>query len=1038
MLEIGLRVVRGPDWKWAQQDDGEGHVGTVVELGKPGSNTSPDKTVVVQWDSGSRTNYRVGYQSAYDLRVYDNAPIGVRHPNVICDACRKHGIIGMRWKCARCFDFDLCTHCYMALDKHDLTHPFLRFETATNTQGVKVPPRSQSLDARLIAKGIFKGAVVVRGADWDWGDQDGGPGGQGKVQEIKGWENESGRSVAAVSWLHNPHVANVYRVGHKGKVDLKYVHEAKNGQYYKTHLPVLGEHIERLVPPLEISLYSVGDKVRVMSDIDLVKQLQEGHGGWNIRMADVLGKEGHVHRVTERGDVRVQFHIPGDNNQDSSSSIAQQNRWTFHPGALCKIHSFSVGDQVIICGDEQRLKQAQKGHGEWSHDMIGALGKQGKVLQVYGDGDIRVSVNGQSFTFNPQCCTPLTTSSSSLLSSTSHNTLQAYQAQQQMEYASSIDWSLQGGSSIGGGTTNSSSCKQMLIYNTLLAHNDTLSSSSIVRDAAQGKIQAVRDALNKNPQLVESRSGDKSALMLAAHQGHIDIVRILLSHGANLEQRDADGDTALHYACFGNQPDCISLLLSKGADINSTNSTGCSSLHIAINKQLLECTKRLLELQQPPIDVNLQDIYGDTALHDIANTRVFGHFAGLDELASCGTHPSVLNLIKELEETRHQTSLIPSEENSPDRSNNECIDGRELIDLLLSVSNINFNLKNKRGFNVLHHAALKGNAYVTWRLIELCRQLVDSKKDDGFSSLHLACLNGHLLVTCLLLRCGHATVEICNSRKQTPLHLAVAQGHSSIVILLVRDHRASTKVLDEDGDTPLHLILSKTQQSDDSCLILLASDLIPQMPVDYRQIPNIVLAAFLIKCDAPLLVKNRQNKLPLDYVSDQKLKEYFILLNRSTIIKQVMPNTSALSPCIICDECPADILFEPCKHKISCKECCIKMKRCVLCQLNIDAKYAHDGQLLTSSSTNVTRHTHRLPSTAMGNNSDGEIISKVVRELETKVQELEDGQSCSICMERSRNVAFLCGHTACSNCAQPLKTCHICRKPITKKINLYS
>ena len=110
------------------------------------------------------------------------------------------------------------------------------------------------------------------------------------------------------------------------------------------------------------------------------------------------------------------------------------------------------------------------------------------------------------------------------------------------------------------------------------------------------------------------------------------------------------------------------------------------------------------------------------------------------------------------------------------------------------------------------------------------------------------------------------------------------------------------------------------------------------MPVDYRQTPNIVLAAFLIKFDAPLLVKNRQNKLPLDYVNDQKLKEYFILLNRSIIIKQVMPT---LSPCIICDECPADILFEPCKHKISCKDCCIKMKRCILCQLNIDAKYTH-------------------------------------------------------------------------------------------------
>lgn len=75
-MEVGLRVVRGPDWKWGNQDEGEGHVGTVVEIGRQGSDTSPDKTVVVQWDSGSRTNYRVGYQDAFDLRVFDNAPIG--------------------------------------------------------------------------------------------------------------------------------------------------------------------------------------------------------------------------------------------------------------------------------------------------------------------------------------------------------------------------------------------------------------------------------------------------------------------------------------------------------------------------------------------------------------------------------------------------------------------------------------------------------------------------------------------------------------------------------------------------------------------------------------------------------------------------------------------------------------------------------------------------------------------------------------------------------------------------------------------------
>ena len=75
-MEIGSRVVRGPDWKWGNQDGGEGHVGTVVVVGRSGSTASPDKTVVVQWDGGTRTNYRCGYQSAYDICLLDNGPCG--------------------------------------------------------------------------------------------------------------------------------------------------------------------------------------------------------------------------------------------------------------------------------------------------------------------------------------------------------------------------------------------------------------------------------------------------------------------------------------------------------------------------------------------------------------------------------------------------------------------------------------------------------------------------------------------------------------------------------------------------------------------------------------------------------------------------------------------------------------------------------------------------------------------------------------------------------------------------------------------------
>lgn len=69
---------------------------------------------------------------------------------------------------------------------------------------------------KIHAMGIFPGAQVVRGPDWDWGNQDGGAGTVGQVIDVRGWEQESFRSVACVVW--NGGQTNVYRIGHKGKV----------------------------------------------------------------------------------------------------------------------------------------------------------------------------------------------------------------------------------------------------------------------------------------------------------------------------------------------------------------------------------------------------------------------------------------------------------------------------------------------------------------------------------------------------------------------------------------------------------------------------------------------------------------------------------------------------------------------------------------------------------------------------------------------------------------------------------------------------
>ena len=73
--EVGLRVARGPDWQWGDQDGGEGGLGTVTGMGGQGNaeGTLPQ----VLWDYGYRSsNYRCGKEGKYDLVVYDSAPTG--------------------------------------------------------------------------------------------------------------------------------------------------------------------------------------------------------------------------------------------------------------------------------------------------------------------------------------------------------------------------------------------------------------------------------------------------------------------------------------------------------------------------------------------------------------------------------------------------------------------------------------------------------------------------------------------------------------------------------------------------------------------------------------------------------------------------------------------------------------------------------------------------------------------------------------------------------------------------------------------------
>ena len=122
------------------------------------------------------------------------------------------------------------------------------------------------------------------------------------------------------------------------------------------------------------------------------------------------------------------------------------------------------------------------------------------------------------------------------------------------------------------------------------------------------------------------------------------------------------------------------------------------------------------------------------------------------------------------------------------------------------------------------------------------------------------------------------------------------------------------------------------------------------------------------------------------------------------------------------------VRFEPCGHIIVCTECCARMKRCLECKARIERKMPVRPETTDQDDDD-------------GNGTEDEEVRSLrtmkLDELKATVNDWEQQYLCSICMERKKNVAFLCGHGTCDECVETLQRCHMCRGSISKKINLY-
>ena len=120
---------------------------------------------------------------------------------------------------------------------------------------------------------------------------------------------------------------------------------------------------------------------------------------------------------------------------------------------------------------------------------------------------------------------------------------------------------------------------------------------------------------------------------------------------------------------------------------------------------------------------------------------------------------------------------------------------------LLSIRNINVNVKSLNGWSPLHWAAVYGHVEIALLLLQNGAE-VNARSINGVTPLHYAAMYGHVDILHLLLHYG-AEVNARDRLDRTPLHVAACSGHVDILHLLV-ENGADLEAQDYTGTRALH------------------------------------------------------------------------------------------------------------------------------------------------------------------------------------------------------------------------------------------
>lgn len=567
-----------------------------------------------------------------------------------------------------------------------------------------------------------------------------------------------------------------------------------------------------------------------------------------------------------------------------------------------------------------------------------------------------------------------------------------------------------------------------------------------------------------------------SALHISAHKKPPHCVKVLLEFGANVNIQDSYGDTALHDAIGKENTEVVELLCNApNLDLTVRNNRGFNALHHASLKGNVAATRKILQLAPQLVDIKKND--GFAPLHlaslnghslvvdvlvregkadiNIRNNRrqtpfllavAQGHTAAIEKLVDLGTDVLVkdedgdnamhLCVIKKSNLTQEVSATEAPKIHAIYQSLAHCHENRLMYAILCYLAQNGCQIDtNNKGNQILHWILDKEMQDLILSYVAKARAVdAVSGRRPGVNDLRSELeTNLYSNIQALNLSDSGIVSNSFGTEADRDNAMAGTSNQSNPPTPMRRQQQrdqSNASPLNASGDElSTNQSIPKKSNIDDPGLAIRGNASVTSTSNDGIASTSSDTSNLYTNADNDIASSSSTSKdnsnfkqstgLPNDNANETH--------HSNKIINQI--HSTQPNECIVCNEVLPLIIFEPCSHQIACGECGVRMKKCLSCGHPIEHRRTHNGKeiaKLNQTNRMQVQVTPRQPA-----------ADDRLRYLESKIMEFEETHSCGICMERVRDVAFLCGHSCCSRCAETLKTCHMCRKQIVKKINLY-